>query len=96
MKASEDMPDHKKLRIGDRVRLLRVPEADLRQREEQKHEDIESDLITANVIERIIREDPIVTIDEIDEYGRPWFSRQWKGTDGEIHYHSIALWDDDT
>jgi len=50
---------------------------------------------TANVIERIIASDPFVTIENIDEFGAPWFEAEFEESDG-IHYHSLTILDDDS
>jgi hypothetical protein len=85
------MPDRAKLKIGDRIQLLRVPDVDLEQRERELREGREDAGWTANTIERIIRIDPIVTINEIDEMGMPWFDYELPDADGQIEYHSIAI-----
>jgi hypothetical protein len=90
------MPDRTRLKIGDRIRLLRVPQGDLEQRERELREGAEDAGWTANTIERIIAQDPIVTISSIDEHGRPWFEYELKAASGEIHYHSIAIMDDES
>jgi hypothetical protein len=69
------MPDTNRLRIGDRIRILRVPEADLRQREREIVEGTEMAGWTADTIERIIESQPIVTISRIDEYGSVWYAQ---------------------
>ena len=51
---------------------------------------------TADSIERIIASDPIVTIDEIDEYGCPWFSAELVANDGTIEYHYLNIMDDES
>jgi len=67
------VPDRNQLRVGDRIRLLTVPECDLAQREREiaaSNLDLDS---TANVIEKIIATNPVVTIERIDDFGAPWF-----------------------
>ena len=90
------MPDRTALRIGDEIRLLRVPRVDLDQRECELREGAEDAGITADTIERIIRTNPVVVIDEIDDRGFPWFSRRLKGPDGKFEFHSLAIMDDDS
>lgn len=90
------MPDRTQLKIGDGIRLLRVPQLDLEQRERELREGIEDAGWTANTIERIIAQDPIVTISSIDKYGRPWFEYDLKSASGETEYHSLAVLDDDS
>lgn len=90
------MPDRKKLKIGDRIRLLRVPQLDLEQRERELRDKVEHAGWTANTIERIIAQDPVVTISEIDEFGSPWFEYWLKDDDGEIEHHSLAMMEDES
>ncbi|HZK80300.1 MAG TPA: hypothetical protein VFC46_04515 [Humisphaera sp.] len=85
------MPERAHLKIGDRIRLLRVPEGDLQQRERELREVAEDAGSTADAIERIIDLDPVVTIDEIDEFGTPWFHRDLVARDGSVEYHSLAI-----
>ena len=90
------MPNHKKLKVGDRIVLLRVPEADLAQRRRELSSNAEGPGWTADAIERIIRQNPKVTISSIDKYGYAWFDYELKSDSGEIEYHSIAIMDDDS
>ena len=82
--------DWRKLRAGDRVRLLRVPEADLRQREQELCDGAEMAGWTADTLERILAKDPVVTIDEIDEYGAPWFHYELFAPNGSVEYHALT------
>lgn len=90
------MPDRTKLKIGDRIRLLRVPQCDLEQRERERREQTEEAGYTADTIERIIAQDPVVTISSIDEYGLPWFEYDLKLATGEIERHLLAIMEDDS
>jgi len=83
-------PDRSKLRVGDRIRLLTVPECDLSQRQREFVANIERAGWTADTIERIIAADPVMTIDRIDEYGAPWFEVELEEPDG-THYHSLTI-----
>jgi hypothetical protein len=38
----------------------------------------------------------MVTIDEVDEYGMPWFSYELTTEDGTIHYHHLGITDNDS
>lgn len=89
------MPDHTKLRVGDRIHLLTVPECDRAQRERELATGAEMAGWTADTIERIIAKDPVVTIDRIDEYGAPWFEVELNGDDGAEH-HSLTILDNDS
>ena len=81
------------LKPGQWIRLLSVPEGDRRQREGELL-DSGSDMPgwTADTIERILRADPIVRIDRVDEYGLPWFNYDFPN--GELH--TVAIMDDDS
>jgi hypothetical protein len=65
------MPDWKSLRVGDQIRLLCVPKADLEQRVCEVRDGAEMAGWTADTLERIIASDPVVFIERIDEY---WMS----------------------
>jgi hypothetical protein len=90
------MPDHRKLRVGDRIRLLTVPKADLDQRERELREGAEMAGWTADTLERIISIDPIVEISEVDEFGSPWFEYRLPNDAGEIEEHAIAIMEDES
>ena len=77
------MPDHTKLKIGDRICLLRVPAGGFSR-------------WTIVTIEAIIRQNPVVTIDRIDEYGHPWFSYNLVRPNGRIAEHWLAIVEDDS
>ena len=89
------MPDRNLLKIGDRIRLLRVPTGDLAQREREQHEGVEDAGWTADTIERILAQDPVVTICEI-EHGHPWFSYELRTPTGEVEQHWIAIMEDES
>ena len=65
------MPNRLLLKVGDRIRLLCVPQRDLEQRERELREGLEYAGWTADTIARILAQDPVVTIAQIDEYGQP-------------------------
>ena len=77
------MPDRRKLKIGDRIRLLRVPKG-------------ETSRWTKATIEAILRQDLVVVIDRIDEYGQPWVSYDLIRSNGRVAEHTIAIMDDDS
>lgn len=66
------MADRTKLKIGDEIRLFSVPVGDMEQRRREKKTGVVESAWTANAIELIIAQSPIVKIDSIDEYGQPW------------------------
>jgi hypothetical protein len=86
----------RELRVGDRVRLLCVPEADLLQRERELRDGAEMAGLTADTLERIIAIDPVVMIDDVDEFGMPWFHCELVAADGVIEYHGLGITDDDS
>ena len=90
------MPAYTLLRVGDRIRLLRVPENVLRTRDWEIHDGLEDAGGTADTFERILRQDPVVTINRIDEYGQPWFDDDLKVADGNVEEHTIAIHDSDS
>lgn len=90
------MPDRTTLKIGDKIRLLRVPQSDLAQRERELRDGQEGAGLTADTLEHIIRTNPVVTIDDVDEYGYPWFTRRLKNADGRFELHTLAIMDDES
>ncbi|MEM7263445.1 MAG: hypothetical protein AAF488_15755 [Planctomycetota bacterium] len=89
------MPDRTQLRSGSRIRILAVPQCDLDQRERERAEGLPDAGWTADTIERVIAEHPVVTVTSIDEYGSPWFEVELSGDD-EPEEHSIMILDDDS
>jgi len=85
-----------RLKPGDRVRLLRVPESDLEQRKREIEKGLEDAGWTADTLERILEFDPVVTIDHIDEYGAPWFIYKFTSPEGELNEHWINIQDDES
>jgi hypothetical protein len=78
------MPNPSILHVGDHIRILRVPENDLRQREQELATGAEMAGWTADSIERIIKNHPVVEISEIDAWGCVWYKsrphcRRWLG-----------------
>lgn len=90
------MPDPTTLKIGDRIRILRVPSGDQQQREREIAENAEIAGWTADSIERIIEQTPIVQIDRIDEFGCVWYRATIRGPDENKEEHSLIVYDDDT
>ena len=79
------------LKPGDRIRLLCVPESDLQQRERELWDGAEMAGWTADSIERIIEQSPIVTIARIDEYGCVWYDASIIGPEGTEEKHSLIV-----
>ena len=84
------------LNVGDSIRILRVPDADLQQRESEIARNTEMAGWTADTIERIISGHPVVKISQIDEYGYPWYEVSLIAADGETEEHSLMVYDDGT
>lgn len=89
-----NMPDPSKLKPGDRVQLLAVPELDLLQQEREIREGLDDAGWTADTLERILAQDPVVVISQVDEYGHPWFEYTLNDDYGENEEHSIAIMDE--
>ncbi len=89
------MANWKKLKIGDKLRLLKVPEADLRQREREIAAGLKDAGWTANTIELIIAQSPVVKIDDIDAFGSPWYTTKLM-VDGKEERHLIAISEDES
>jgi len=90
------MPNPSTLQVGDRIRILRVPASDLRQRESEIASGAEMAGWTADSIERVIAQTPIVQVSHIDEYGCVWYETTIIGPDGTEEHHSLIVYDDDT
>ncbi len=89
------MPDHTKLSVGDKIRLLTVPQGDLEQRDHEIQEGRAEAGSTANTIERVIAQCPVVIVDRIDEYW-PWVDVAIQNEAGEVEEHTLAIMEDDS
>lgn len=89
------MPDPKNLKPGDQIRILRVPDADLRQLAREVASGAEMAGWTADSIERIINQKPIVQIERVDDDGCVWYEAELIGSDGDTKYHSLIIYNDD-
>jgi len=90
------LPDPDTLHVGDLIRILRVPNGDLKQRENEVASGAEMAGWTADTIERIIAQSPIVRISQIDEYGCVWYDTTIIGPAGTEEEHSLIIYNDDT
>jgi ethanolamine ammonia-lyase large subunit len=90
------VPDPRTLQIGDYIRILRVPENDLIQRANEIESGSEMAGWTADSIERIIAQTPVVQISRIDEDGCVWYETTIIGPDAREETHSLIVYDDDT
>jgi hypothetical protein len=89
------MPNWRTLKVGDRIRLLGVPAADQRQRDEEVALGSEDAGYTADIIARIVAQSPLVTIAQIDEFGQPWYRADVRLDDGTTEEHWMAVCHDD-
>jgi len=89
------MPDRSTLKIGDTIRLLNVPEGDMQQRKQEIAKGIENPGWTANILELIIAQQPIVEIDTITEFGQPWFTATIS-VNGQLEEHNLAIIDNES
>lgn len=90
------LPDPRILAIGDRIRILRVPDCDLRQRESEIARGVETPGWTADTIERIIAQTPVVPICQIDDDGCVWYEATIIAPDGTEEHHTLIVYNDAT
>jgi len=90
------MPDHTRLRVGNRIRIIAVPAADLDQRRRERIAGNADAGCTADILERIMAQHPRATIARIGKDGKPWFDVELQNADGKPEFHSIAVSDDDS
>ena len=90
------MPDPKLLKVGDQIRILKVPECDLLQRIQEVADAVEMAGWTADTIEQIIAQCPIVKVSHFDEYDCVWYEAKIVAKDGDIEHHSLIIYNDDT
>jgi len=89
------MPDRSILKIGDTIRLLNVPKGDVQQRKQEIAKGIENPGWTANILELIIAQQPIVEIDTITEFGQSWFTATIS-FNGQLEEHNLAIIDNES
>jgi len=82
--------------VGDLIRILRVPDGDGKQREGEIASGTEMARWTADSIERIIAQTPVVRISRIDEDGCVWYDAIIIGPHGTEEEHSLIIYNDDT
>jgi hypothetical protein len=68
----------------------------IRQRESEIASNAEMAGWTADTIERIIVQTPIVQISRVDENGCVWYDTTIIGPDGREEEHALFIYDDDT
>ena len=72
------------LRVGDKIRIVRIPSLFSAQRD---HDGDWGE--TFSLHQHLIATEEILAIDQIDEEGRPWIDYQWQETS-----HALAMDDD--
>jgi hypothetical protein len=90
------MKDFRNLKVGDRIRIQRVAEGDLAQAKAERTQRIEDAGITANTLEKVIKQCPVQTIAWIDEYGYPWFECTITNRQGEREEHCFAIMENES
>ena len=90
------MPDWRTLKVGDVVLLRSIPSADLEQRVSELQNGAQMAGWTADSIERIIVSEPVVTIEEVDEFGAPWYSRTLISHDSVEEHHWLTITHNDS
>ena len=74
----------RRLRIGDRIRLVHMP-TDFSRPGYSVHRD------TRRVYQRIIDRQRSVRICQLDEFGMPWIHCRFRRKDGRIEYHWLLI-----
>lgn len=76
-----------KLRIGDRIRILSVPGAEIPNYVLLPE--------TRSAYRKLISRGRSLRICEIDQYGQPWFQFRFRRKDGTWEHHSMCVTPDD-
>ena len=84
------MPDWRRLRVGDSIRIVAIPVGDETQFRET------GNAFTVRVLRRLIRTGSVRTISRIDECGYPWFEYRIRTRAGRTEYHSLLISDDES
>ena len=90
------MPNPSTLKPGDRIRILAIPAADSAQAAAAMRRGDPLAQWTMRILQHLADRRDIVRIDEIDEYGAPWFSYQFRNKRGAWEYHTVAVMDSDS
>ena len=83
-------PNWKRLRVGDKVRIVSIPTGDQAQYERDK------DPFTVRLFWRLIRKRSVITIFKIDEFGSPWFGYKFRNGRGTMEYHYLSIRDNES
>ena len=84
----DEIRDWRKLRVGDRVRIVSVHPV-----EQQRYEQGGGDF-TVRVLRRLVKKRSIRTIAWIDDLGYPWFNYSFRHR-GKMEDHSMSLGEGD-
>jgi hypothetical protein len=76
--------DWRKLRVGDRVRFVNMP-TEFARPGYFVHRD------TLRVYRRLIERSRTVRVAYFDDWKLPWIRCQFRGKDGRIEYHELAI-----
>jgi hypothetical protein len=87
------MPDPHDLRIGDRIRCVRIPTGDLVDLRKRQRCGVPWAHDTVRILQRLADRRQVVAIDDVDEYGTPWFSYAFRNKTGRWEYHRLAVMD---
>ena len=82
--------DWKSLRVGDRIRIVAIPEADQRNFNESGDND------TYPVLRRLAEKRCVRTISFIDSAGFPWIEYRYRNSQGKIEAHGVAICDNES
>lgn len=72
----------KNLKIGDKIKILSIPEP---------HDNYYLHRETRDIYEKIIKRNKPVKIYDIDKDGIPWFYCKFKKKDGTWHHHYLSV-----
>ena len=90
------MPDRKSLQLGNRIRIIAVPTLDMTAMAEAMRRGDPLAQWTTRILQRLADRHHIVRIDEIDEYGTPWFPYSFKNKSNTWERHHFAVMEDDS
>ena len=86
---SESNAPWQNLRKGDKIRIVRIPT--LFSAPHYHNGDWDE---TFALYEHLISSGQTLTIDQIDEDGRPWIEYEWTNDDGDLTSNSLSVDDD--
>jgi len=84
------MPDWRRLRVGDRIRIVAVPRWD------QEQYDQTGEDFTFRVLKRLADRKTVRVIARIDEYDHPWIDYRFRNKSGKMEYHTLTVCHNDS